>query len=393
MRTGVLERIALLALLSVTACSGAGGSTDRVGLPTLPATKPGFTVGMAPATISEFPIASGDSGPTAIAVAGDGNAWFLSANAFNRITVAGNVTPHADRHLAAYNSGTDIILGPDGAMWFTANCAGNFAPPDPFICDSFAVQLMRTTLSGSLTVVAGAGDTSEGVFQSGLASGPNNTISAIVGEGATVATNGSAYEVVKLDGTRVLREELPKPCADVPGAGTSSVAFYSASGIARGSDGAFYIAAAPPCAGIVGAPPNAVLRINSSGAVTNTFLVPDAVRIAAGPDGNLWITQGGATNAIARMTTSGAITEFRIPTANAGPLGITAGNDGAIWFAESSAGKIGRITTSGVITEYATPTANSGPWGVASLPGACGPGHGQIWFTESRANKIGRIDF
>lgn len=40
------------------------------------------------------------------------------------------------------------------------------------------------------------------------------------------------------------------------------------------------------------------------------------------------------------------ITEFPIPTANGEPFGITAGPDGALWFAEG-VGQIGRITTAG----------------------------------------------
>jgi hypothetical protein len=52
---------------------------------------------------------------------------------------------------------------------------------------------------------------------------------------------------------------------------------------------------------------------------------------------------------IGRITTAGTITEYPIPTACAGPSGIVASPDGALWFTGSG---IGRITTSGTITEY-----------------------------------------
>ncbi len=65
--------------------------------------------------------------------------------------------------------------------------------------------------------------------------------------------------------------------------------------------------------------------------------------ITAGPDGALWFTEG--TGNIGRITPSGSITEFPIPTASSMPVGITAGPDGNLWFAENSASKIGRITT------------------------------------------------
>ncbi len=77
--------------------------------------------------------------------------------------------------------------------------------------------------------------------------------------------------------------------------------------------------------------------------------------ITSGSDGALWFTEGA--NKIGRMTTSGAVTEYPIPTANSNPSGIAAGPDGALWFAENNSGKIGRITTTGVISEYPIPCA------------------------------------
>ena len=97
--------------------------------------------------------------------------------------------------------------------------------------------------------------------------------------------------------------------------------------------------------------------------------------IAAGPDGNLWFTEywqqdrahqpqrhdhrvsspnsqqrpiwdysrtrwqslvyrGFDGNKIGRISPSGTITEFPLPTANSGPYGITAGPDGNLWFTE-----------------------------------------------------------
>ena len=42
-------------------------------------------------------------------------------------------------------------------------------------------------------------------------------------------------------------------------------------------------------------------------------------------------------------TTTGDITEFPIPTASSGATGIALGPDGALWFTETTAGKIGRV--------------------------------------------------
>ena len=60
-------------------------------------------------------------------------------------------------------------------------------------------------------------------------------------------------------------------------------------------------------------------------------------------------------NRIGRITTSGAITEYSIPTAKSYSYGIAAGPDGAMWFAESGSSKLGRITATGVITETSLP--------------------------------------
>jgi virginiamycin B lyase len=66
--------------------------------------------------------------------------------------------------------------------------------------------------------------------------------------------------------------------------------------------------------------------------------------ITLGPDGNLWFTERGE-NKIERITTSGAITEFPVPTASSAPFGIASGRGDKVWFTEFSASKIGRIST------------------------------------------------
>ncbi len=106
--------------------------------------------------------------------------------------------------------------------------------------------------------------------------------------------------------------------------------------------------------------------------------------IAAGPDHNMWFTELEG-NRIGRITTSGAVTEFSVPTAESGPAGIAAGPDGNMWFTKEKGNKIGRITTTGEITEFPIPTADSGPKRITTGPDA------NLWFTEEWGNKIGRI--
>ena len=52
---------------------------------------------------------------------------------------------------------------------------------------------------------------------------------------------------------------------------------------------------------------------------------------------------------------------FALPTAGATPIGITLGRTAIFWFAQKNANKIGRITPAGAITEFPLPTPNAGP--------------------------------
>jgi len=125
---------------------------------------------------------------------------------------------------------------------------------------------------------------------------------------------------------------------------------------------------------------------------TETPTLGATTGIVAGPDGNMWFGGGCSgtlvvfcNDHIGRITTAGVITNFPLPTANAGCAGIAAGSDGALWFTENDANKIGRITTSGVVSEYPIPTVNSGPGPIVNGP------DGALWFTEFGGNKIGRV--
>ena len=71
--------------------------------------------------------------------------------------------------------------------------------------------------------------------------------------------------------------------------------------------------------------------------------------IVTGPDDNLWIMVNGLFGAIAKFSTAGnLIAEY--PAEFYSFLGITAGSDGALWFAQYYPNSVGRITTSGVVS-------------------------------------------
>ena len=60
----------------------------------------------------------------------------------------------------------------------------------------------------------------------------------------------------------------------------------------------------------------------------------------------------------------------------------------SLWFAETLGNKIARITTTGIVTEFTIPSAGTEPIGVAFGP------DGHVWFAESglaKGNRIGRL--
>jgi streptogramin lyase len=119
---------------------------------------------------------------------------------------------------------------------------------------------------------------------------------------------------------------------------------------------------------------------------TREFRLPTANSnprgITAGPDGAIWFTEL-SHNQIGRITTDGQIREFPLPEARSGPETITVGPDHALWFTEHDGNRIGRITTDGQFREFPLPKAGSAPVAITTGP------DGALWFTE--VGDIGRI--
>jgi uncharacterized protein (TIGR03437 family) len=137
---------------------------------------------------------------------------------------------------------------------------------------------------------------------------------------------------------------------------------------------------------------NSIGRITPAGAISEFPIgggfSSHPVAITVGPDGNLWFVKNAGASSIARITTTGVMTEFSIPTLYHNYQEITTGPDGNLWFTESDGGRIGRMTTAGVgAGEFATSSLNSFPNGIVTAT------DGNLWFTEFRygANKIGRL--
>ena len=107
--------------------------------------------------------------------------------------------------------------------------------------------------------------------------------------------------------------------------------------------------------------------------------------ITAGPDGNLWFTEYGAGK-IGRITPSGLITEFDAPS-GAGPTTIAAGPDGNVWYLDENLPLLGRVQPNGTIVTFPVPRSDA----VADPPGfiTSGP-DGNLWFTDARRTSVYR---
>jgi streptogramin lyase len=145
---------------------------------------------------------------------------------------------------------------------------------------------------------------------------------------------------------------------------------------------------------------NSIGRMTTSGQVKE-YPLPSSYRcdlheaeITTGSDGALWFVEDGYADyvaAIGRITTSGEIREYPLPRNAARPLSIVAGSDGALWFTENSVGSIGRLTTSGRFSQFTIPMQAFAPSILPAPVDITTSPDGALWFTDASTNAIGRI--
>jgi virginiamycin B lyase len=148
-----------------------------------------------------------------------------------------------------------------------------------------------------------------------------------------------------------------------------------------------YVSAGLTALVLAAAAPGAQAQLVKTFPLPATLKHPDV--IAAGPDGALWFTQyygeGPVAGVLGRITTAGAATAVRIPSASQ-PVALTSGPDGALWYAarapRPAPARLGRVAAEGV-TEVQLPAGEYGADGVVT-----GPDHA-LWFTAD--DRIGRM--
>jgi virginiamycin B lyase len=208
---------------------------------------------------------------------------------------------------------SDIVAGPDGALWFAQGDA-----------------VGRITTSGKITI-----------YRTGA--GQATYLDDLGVEDITVGPDGALW-FTKKDGNAIGRittaGKLTEHTAGISaGAGLTS--------IAPGPDGALWFT--EMTGGRIG-------RITTEGSVTEyTSGISESeqpVGIAAGPDGAMWFTEYEGQYSyygakIGRITMRGKVTEYSNINSTSGPTAIVQGPDHNMWFVETTANKLGRVDLSG----------------------------------------------
>ena len=106
------------------------------------------------------------------------------------------------------------------------------------------------------------------------------------------------------------------------------------------------------------------------------------LKMALGPDGNVWMTLEGSAKDVARITPAGGVTEFEFAAAEP-PSGIAVGPEGALWV--TTAKGVAKFTTADPTKAVETPIAAI--TGNSSI--VAGP-NGEMWVATT--NKVVHFD-
>jgi virginiamycin B lyase len=302
----------------------------------------------------------------------DGNLWFTEGARIGRLTPGGDVTefalPAGDR------ASGPIIVGPDSNLWFVEDgplALGRLTP--------HGVASQVPLPAGSFPAVALAAGPDGAIWYArspANVGGPQYTPTAgVIGR---VTLSGAATEF-----------SLPTPRASATTAFTPPP---QPRGIVAGSDGAlWFYTGSPQGAAQVQAGATWIGRITTSGQASVVY-TPDPLSLAgisgitAGADGNLWFTEtssaanlGGGpqsrpASSVGRLTPSGSVQVFALASSLGVAGAITAGPDGALWFAAAT---IARITPSGQVSAFTLPDASAEIGAVAGGPGKA------VWFAQT----------
>jgi streptogramin lyase len=117
------------------------------------------------------------------------------------------------------------------------------------------------------------------------------------------------------------------------------------------------------------------------------FAATSTMRMAVGPDNNVWIIENSAgVDTLTRWTAAGAIVgaPLNFPTNTSNPIVIERAADGGMWVLEAGTEKVARFDANLNKIELSLPTG-SGPLMLA------GTADGAMWVTEATTNNVARL--
>jgi virginiamycin B lyase len=244
--------------------------------------------------VSEFPNASGGTGPEVITAGPDGNLWFTDdSNKIGEI----NPTTHVVMEFPIPTSSSepeDITAGPDGNLWFTEVLGKKIGQINP-MTHAIAEFALPSAAHGPAI--------------HGITTGP---------DGSLWFTDESNDMIGQINPTTHVINEFA-----VPTSGSGPL------GITTGPDNNLWFAENQG---------NQIGELNPTTGAFSEFPLPTSRsnpnRITTGPDGNLWFTESNGDKIAQINPTSHAIAEFSVPSVGAAPEGITSGPDHNLWFGE-----------------------------------------------------------
>jgi len=275
-----------------------------------------------------------------------------------------------------------ITSGPDGNIWFTEATGSAIGRVTP--ATSVLAEFGTPTMNASPAGIAAGSDGNVWFIErvSGGQMGRISTNGAITEFALPVPSGLEQYPTLLFDrgdgnmwygegtyggnpsfgGTLAFRNETTGATGSVP-LPTAIEPF----GVAAGQDGNLYVTDSGQNERYQVSPTSGTLQF------VNLPPAAGAAQIILGPDGNLWFTNPSGST-IGRLSPGSlTVTQFPTVTPNAAPQGITVGADGNLWFTEANSAHIGRITPSGAVTEFPIPNA---AYAIATAP------DGSMWYTQ-----------
>jgi streptogramin lyase len=286
---------------------------------------------------------------------------------------------------APYSLPGQIVLGPDGNLWFPAVAYENFATDRP----SGAIgQLTPAGVFHMFPLPALNSYPKEIAFgrdgKIWFSAFQGNGKLAPLGDTAPAFTGGHSELGQMSQGGSFHLFTLPSPADFLPA-------------IAVGPDGNLWFTEVSSVVMSSGAYTNKIGRVTASGTVSEfplTLRKPtDFVsHLIAGPDGNLWfgidsyLPDYSVFGEMGRMTPQGSLTIFTLGKF-VEPRDMTIGPDNNLWF--SAEGAIGRITMNGQLRVF-TPDPQAQPMNRMSIGGIASNSDGALWFATQNV-EIGSV--